>query len=86
MSIGNEIVPVDKILGEFRVHGNSETGNLRSYIKTLKLDADVISNHSKQYFSSIRCRYLVARTVELAGFGFLLARIKQLKRRLRVQA
>ena len=76
---------LDKILGEFRVHGNSETGNLRSYIKTLKLDADVISNHSKQYFSSIRCRYLVARTVELAGFG-LLARIKQLKRRLRVQA
>ena len=50
MSVGNEIVPVDAVLGEFRIHGASETGNLKSYIRTLKLDAEVITKHSKRYF------------------------------------
>ena len=86
MSIGNEIVPVDEILGEFRIHGDSETGNLKSYIKTLKLDADVITKHSKRYLSSIRRRYLAARMMEILGFSFLLAFLKQKRRRSKAQA
>lgn len=86
MSVGNEIVHVDKLLGEFRIHGASETGNLRTYIRTLKLDADIITKHSKRYFSPIRRRYLAARTMELAGLGFLLALLKKARRCRKVQA
>lgn len=86
MSVGNEIVPVDKLLGEFRIHAASETGNLSTYIRTLKLDADVITEHSKRYFSPIRRRYLAARMMELAGLGFLLALMKQARWRRKAQA
>ena len=86
MSVGNEIVPVDAVLGEFRIHGASETGNLKSYIRTLKLDAEVITKHSKRYFSPIRWRYLVARAMEIFGLGFLLTLVKQARRRNKAQA
>ncbi len=62
-----EIETVNQTLGQFRIHEKSETGNVVSYIKTLKLDADVITKYSGHFFSSFRWRYLTAACLSSVG-------------------
>lgn len=67
-----EVETVSQTLGQFRIHERSETGNVVSYINTLKLDADVITKYSGHFFSSFRWRYLTATCLSCVGLTRLI--------------
>jgi len=47
----------EKMLSNFRVHGESQTGNLKSYLKNCRKDVLVSRLHGGRYFSRYRIRY-----------------------------
>jgi len=70
------IKPIDKTLGRFRIHEASETGNLKKYIATLKLDADALHKHSGVYFSTFRIRWLLSTILINLGLTIVLKKYK----------
>ena len=66
------IVPVNKILSNFMLATDSETGDFRKYTKVLKLDWHVSKKHGGHYFNTYHIRYILFAIASLIGLSDIL--------------
>jgi len=71
---------IDDVLSNFRVHSDSETGNLESYVKVLKKDHLVMRQHGGSIFQKRARRYYTFTILKRLGILSLVPVIRKLKR------
>jgi len=71
---------IPRVLSNFILATDSETGDLRKYVRVLKLDWVVSKKYGGYIFNSYHRRYLIYSLLFFFGLGNFLNRIKNIKR------
>lgn len=70
---------MEDVLSDFRIHGESETGNLESYVEVQKKDYLVVRKHGGSVFSKRARRYFMLRLFKNLGLLSLVPAVKKIR-------
>lgn len=71
-----KIYPINRVLSDFVLASDSETGNLNRYVDILKLDWLVSKKHNGRYFNNYHRRHLVFSIIRSLGLLGIAKKIK----------